>query len=307
MKTSASRAPASRASLVPMQRWMQHAIVHAHEGRPARGRAETWILPSRTLAPAERVEIYAGMYRLRMIEALESDYPALQAAVGHHTFHELVMEYARAFPSKHYSLNFFGDHMPEFLARASSAPRLKKLGVKNLAFLADVARIEQALTVVFDLPESPRLDAQALAQLPPEAWASARIELIRPLQLHALAHDANKEVTALRHGKTISSTKKRPSWVCVYRKDWVVWRMDLEHAAFEILSALRSGKTLPRAIAAGARVFDGKPEALQAKIQGWFAEWGAEGFFSVLVLPKRRERQRVPKQALRESSRPVRA
>jgi hypothetical protein len=284
MKAVNSKVSASKASLVPMQRWMQHAIVHAHEGRPARGRAESWILPSRTLAPDERVEIYAGMYRLRMIEALETDYPALQAAVGHHTFHELVMEYARAFPSKHYSLNFFGDRMPEFLARARSAPRLKKLGLKNLAFLADVARIEQAMTVVFDLPESPRLDASALAQLPPEAWATARIELIRPFQLHALAHDANKEVTALRHGKAISSTKKKPSWAAIYRKDWVVWRMDLEPAAFEILSALHKGKTLPRAITAGARVFDGKPETLQAKIQGWFAEWGAEGFFSALVL-----------------------
>lgn len=287
MKGSAMKGSASKASLVPMQRWMQHAIVHAHEGRPARGRADAWILPSRTLAPDERVEIYSGMYRLRMIEALEADYPALQAAVGHHTFHELVMEYARAYPSKHYSLNFFGDRMPEFLASAKAQPRLKKLGLKNLAFLADVARIEQALTVVFDLPESPRLDAGALAKLPPEAWADARIELIRPLQLHALAHDANQEVTALRHGKAISSTKKRPSWVCVYRKDWVVWRMDLEHAAFEILSALQKKKTLPHAITAGARVFDGTPDALQAKIQGWFAEWGAEGFFSALVLPKR--------------------
>ena len=286
------KAPASKASLVPLQRWLQHAIVHEHEGRPARGRTETWILPSRTLAPAERVEIYAGMYRLRMIEALESDYPALQAAVGHHVFHELVMEYARAFPSKHYSLNFFGDRMPEFLARASSATRLKKLGVKNLAFLADVARIEQAITVVFDFPESPRLDAKALAQLPPEAWATARIELIGPLQLHTLAHDANKEVTALRHGKAIASTKRKPSWVCVYRKDWVVWRMDLEHAAFEILRALQGGKTLPLAIAAGARVFDGTPEALQAKIQVWFAEWGAEGFFSALVLAPAAKRKR---------------
>ena len=43
------------------------------------GRLGEVVLPSRTLSPAQRIEIYQRMYPLRMEEALEIDYPTLKA------------------------------------------------------------------------------------------------------------------------------------------------------------------------------------------------------------------------------------
>ena len=84
----ALEAPHSR-----IQRWMQEVVVHpgsideALAARAARAevppeRLGEVVLPSRTLAAAERVEIYQRMYLLRMEEALGIDYPALQRFLG---------------------------------------------------------------------------------------------------------------------------------------------------------------------------------------------------------------------------------
>lgn len=271
----ARRSTQSDARLKDLQAWMQHEVVRVVEERASKAPAAKHVLPSKSLAPDERVDIYTTMYRLRMMEALEVDYPALHAHLGHDRFEELMLAYLRAHPSRHYSLNFLGYALPEHLARESKR--------RDRAFLADVALVEHLITEVFDEAASEKLDPKTLATLPPEAFARARLLLVPALRLVELAHDANKAVTALRHGKTAPTTKRKRAWVVVYRKDHVVWRMDLDEAAFHVLKALQAKRTLPRAIAAGAGRFRGSPAEFQARLQGWFAEWASEGFFRALV------------------------
>ena len=67
------------------------------------------ILPSKTLTPVERVGVYQGMYLLRMIEALEGDYPAVAHFLGDEEFAELVTRYVAAHPSTSYTFNRLGD------------------------------------------------------------------------------------------------------------------------------------------------------------------------------------------------------
>ena len=102
-----------------MQRWMQAVIVHPGEilaatssdGAQAEVSAEQLgdvILPSRTLAPAQRLAIYHGMYLLRMEEAMASDYPALKHFLGDEGFFDLVRDYVQVHPSRSFSLNPLG-------------------------------------------------------------------------------------------------------------------------------------------------------------------------------------------------------
>ncbi|MFO1009719.1 MAG: DNA-binding domain-containing protein [Planctomycetota bacterium] len=273
-RTPLDRAANGPARLAELQRWMQHEVVREVERKPALAPADRHLLPSRTLTPAERVNIYTTMYRLRMGDALEVDYPALLQHLGRERFDALMTAYLRRHPSRHYSLNFLGYAVPEFLAREAK--------VRERAFLADVARVEHAITEVFDAEPSTTLDRAALAALPPAAFARLRLEFVPAFRLLALEHDANKAVTALRHGKSAPSTKKHRAWVAVYRKEHVVWRLDLDEPAYRVLDSLQRGRTLPQAIAAGAKAFRGGPEELQTAVQGWFAEWSAEGFFRAL-------------------------
>src|SRR4051794_2420708 len=131
------------------------------------------ILPSRTLAPNERLDIYRDMYAIRMEEALEVDYPAVAALLGHHDFHHLVNAYVQRHPSTSYTLNRLGDAFPQFVAE--TMPRRRAL--------YDLARLELAMTQVFDEEESPLIDANAIAVVPAESVASMRLVSIRALRL----------------------------------------------------------------------------------------------------------------------------
>ncbi|MGH9364361.1 MAG: HvfC/BufC family peptide modification chaperone, partial [Thermoanaerobaculia bacterium] len=125
------------------------------------------VLPSKTLTPVERVGVYQGMYMLRMVEALQGDYPAVAHFLGDHQLEHVVEDYARAYPSVSYSFNPFGRRFPEFLR---TSPRIRRK-----AFVHDLARLELAVTEVFDAPESPRLSPDDVAKIPEAAWRSARL------------------------------------------------------------------------------------------------------------------------------------
>ncbi len=126
------RSRASRSGRPPMpdlralERWVQAVIVHpgtvddAIRDRSAtrhvpRREAERTILPSRTMAPLERLAVYQGMYPLRMHDALAADYPGLKAFLGDHLFEHFAADYVAVHPSRSYTLNRLGDAVPAFV------------------------------------------------------------------------------------------------------------------------------------------------------------------------------------------------
>src|ERR1700693_1964355 len=101
--------------LEKLQRWMQGYIVGP--GAPEEADlADGLVLPSKTLSALERLDIYRDMYVPRMEEALAIDYPALKHFLGAEKFMRLVGRYVEAYPSRSYTLNRLGDHLPEFVA-----------------------------------------------------------------------------------------------------------------------------------------------------------------------------------------------
>ena len=121
--------PPLELKLPQLQRWMQAVIVHAGSVDEAvvapAARAEIdpadisrVILPSKTLTSVERVGVYQGMYLLRMIEALEGDYPAVAHLLGTDAFADLVTRYVETHPSVSYTFNRLGGGLPEFIRQS---------------------------------------------------------------------------------------------------------------------------------------------------------------------------------------------
>lgn len=240
-----------------------------------------YVLPSRTLAPLERIEIYSRMYFLRLRDALREDYPAVAHALGPRRFDDVVRSYLRAHPSRFYNLNRLGHRLPGFLARRRSLP--------HRPLLADLARLEWAITEVFDAPRSATANASGWTGLDPERWARARFRPIPALRLLELRYPVHAYARAVREGKRPRIPRPRRAWVVVYRKDDVVWRMPIERAAFETLSALARGRTLRAALLAAAR--RGRFRASERKVASWFRTWVAEKFFEEIVPPRARGRR----------------
>jgi hypothetical protein len=272
-RASAERArPARRASLARTERWFQAELRRPHEGRKAGAPASASILPSRHLAPEERVAIYSRMFFARLYDCLAEDYPAVVKLCGHETFGRIARAYLEKHPSRHYSLNFLGRKLPEFLDGPVRFPRR--------ALLADVARVERAISESFDAPVSPVMTPADMALVPPAAWEKGRVRLSDSLRLLALDHGANAIVTACRQGKPLPPLRRAKSWIAVYRKEWTVWRADLTEPMHAVLAALRTGKPLGAALAAAARHFEGSPAEMQAEVHRWFGEWAREGLFA---------------------------
>ena len=269
-----SRTSARKRALPGLERWFQGAIVGPHEDRAGGRAAASEILPSRHLAPEERVGIYSEMYFLRLRDCLVEDYPAVVKLTGGPGFERLARAYLKSFPSRHYSLNVLGRKLPEFLDGPVRIPRR--------AVLADVARVERAISESFDAEVSPSLTPADLALIPPAAWETGRIRLTESLRLLALDHRANAIVSACRNDRPLPSLGRAKTWIAVYRKEWTVWRADLTRSMYDVLTALEGGEPLGKALARGAKSFPGTPEEMQAEVHRWFREWATEGLFAAV-------------------------
>jgi hypothetical protein len=268
-----------RADLAGLQRWFQGEILRPHATTRRAGpatKAKAVILPSRTLAPDERVAIYSRMYFLRLHDCLAQDYEAVKHILGDVEFERLVRGYLARYPSTHYSLNPLGTKLPSFLAGKVRFPKR--------ALILDLARLELAMSQVFDAERSPVLSREDLERFPRARFGEARLRPIAAFQLLALDHRANAIVTAVRQERPLPPLGRKKTWVVVYRRDYQVWRMDLTEPMFAALSAFSAGRTLDQAIRAGAKKFVGSHEELLESVMRWFSEWREEGLFTAISL-----------------------
>jgi hypothetical protein len=232
-------------------------------------RIEGVILPSKTLTAVERVGVYQGMYLLRMIEALEGDYPAVAHYLGSDDFAQLVERYAKAHPSRSYTFNRFGGGFPEFIREAK--------WLRRRAVLADLARLERAVTEVFDAPESPSWPAEAIERIPPGAWETAVLRPIPAFRVLSFAYPVNAYLQSVKSDDhDHPELPRRASWIAVYRKKYEVWRLDLGRPAYDFLHALATGRPFGRAVAQAARGLQG---SAGDQIFRWLRNWVAEGMF----------------------------
>ncbi len=228
-----------------LQRFVQCVVVHPGETRAAAARAarrelhgatpETALRPSRTLSAVDRIGIYQGMYLLRMREALAADFPGLAHALGKDAFWNFVLAYVARHPSRSYTLNRLGDHVPDYLARSRRPDR---------RFLADLARLELAVTAIFDaIPPAP-----APARLAPPGPGTT-FRPATPLRFLSLGHPVGPYLDAVREGRP-PQRRPHPRQVhsLLFRRGFAVRRLDLSPGAFALVAALAAGCPLAAAL-----------------------------------------------------------
>jgi hypothetical protein len=263
-----------------LQRWMLSVVAHPGEvaeaiAAPAAAaelgpqRLSRVILPSRTLEPAQRLGIYHGMYLLRMQEALATDYPALAHFLGEAGFRDFVRDYVQVYPSRSYTLNRLGDHLPEFVRNAK--------GLRHQLFLEDLARLELAATEVFDEEQASPLGEAAIAAVREEEWERAVFEPVPAFRMLKLRTNANAYVQSLKDDAPRHPRPRRQeTFVAVFRRDYAVYRLELKPAAYELLGELVGGARLGDAVALALRA----GSVREAQLFRWFREWISGGVFA---------------------------
>jgi hypothetical protein len=192
----------------------------------------------RRASAAERVAVYAFMYRARLVEALESQFPRLAKQVGGEVFGELASGYVQEHPSAHPSLRLLGATFADWLARRH----------RELA-LADLAKLEWARADIFDAGDEHVLDLETVRAWPRERFAELPIKLIGAHRLLALARGTVTAWQEIGDGESVDEVVVPASdteSVVVWRQGVAVFHRtvgEAEHAALELAAA---GTTLGR-------------------------------------------------------------
>ncbi len=177
-----------------------------------------WLPPSLqgdALADAHsRLDVYRHGYRMRLREAIAPEFPGLALMAGRR-MEGLLRDYVAAHPSTHYNIRWHGAGLPDFLAR--------ELPWREQPQLADMARLDWAISIVFDAADQPTWDATALADLPAASWASLRLRLQDHVQIVAGASNVDAFRRAADRGDARPRLRRFPD-----TRDLLVWRRALE-------------------------------------------------------------------------------
>lgn len=162
---------------------------------------------------AERVKVYVEAYRLRLLEVLQDNYTGLHGLLGDEQFDQMGRAYIDAHPSTHPSVRWFSRHLEDFLRR--SGP------YSEHPYLAEMAAFEWAQGLVFDAADDSIAGLEALATVPPEAWAGLNFTLHPAVQRLSLDWNMPQVWQTLEAGEAPELQKgEMPS-------PWLLWRAEL--------------------------------------------------------------------------------
>ncbi|MBL8510414.1 MAG: putative DNA-binding domain-containing protein [Betaproteobacteria bacterium] len=161
-----------------------------------------------------RLGIYKDAYRLRLIEALSSDYAAVRAIAGDELYEAIANDYIHTHPSTYPNIRWYGDTLADFIAhdpRCALQPEL-----------VDIARFEWAMTLAFDAPDQPILHLNDLATLPEDAWPDLQLVTQQSLQLLPLHWNAPALWKFARQDTPRPSATRSELPIT-----WAIWRQQL--------------------------------------------------------------------------------
>ena len=126
-------------------------------------------------APLKRFGVYRNNVMVGLIDALEARFPAVERIVGEEFFRASASVFARANPPRSPLMMTYGDEFPDFLASFEPAA--------EIAYLADVARVEAARTRAYHAADAAPLQSADLASVQASDLAALRFELHPSLEI----------------------------------------------------------------------------------------------------------------------------
>lgn len=247
-------------TLRELQSWFWAGI--ATPGAPPPPLLEA-VAPGERLTPTDRIGVYAGMYRWRLIDALREDYPKLASALGPDAFADMVGDYVTAHPSRNPSLRHLGGGLADFLC-----------GRDVPGYLADLARLEWARVEAFDAPDALPLSLADLRDVPAESWGALRFRLapwVGRVYSAWRVHDLWDEPAVVpEHGPTV---------LRVWRQGFRVYHAAVADDEAAALDLVETGCSFADICTSGA---DDDPEAAAARAGSLLARWLEDGLLLAL-------------------------
>ncbi len=138
-------------------------------------------------------EVYRNAYRARLRAALRDNFEVLPLVMGDEAFDALANAYIDAYPSRHYSLRWYGHQLCDFMATTDA--------LLDHPAMLDLARMEWALRQAYDAAPAELLTSAELASVPAQDWADLHFILHPSVQMLALQWAIGPVWHALKSGQ----------------------------------------------------------------------------------------------------------
>jgi hypothetical protein len=285
--------------LLQLQRTMARAVMQplaasermqrtAPDGRAMRSYAARFIKPNDRLTSFERLEIYNRQYWFRLFSSMTEDFPGLRSVLGERRFDAMCKAYIVDCPSTSFTLRNLGAKLEGWL-RAHP-----KWAGKKQTLALDITRLEWADIEAFDGEAMPALRTEELA-----GAGDLRLQLqpyVRLLDLHYpvddlllavrkddedrdFASNAFEERRKRKHVRAVAKLKPGAVFLAVHRIDNSVYFRRVSAEEFAVLTALRQGKTLSKALDVAFQKSKMPLGERAASVQQWFLNWATLGWF----------------------------
>lgn len=218
---------------------------------------------------ADRLDVYAQMYWLRLHEALREDYPRVAAILGDERFAAVARAYLARVPSRHPSMRHVGASFADFLAQCrETAP---------WPFLPDLARLEWARLAVFDAADAPVLGIEEVRAIAAPAWPDVAFRPIPALRiLHSPwpVHELWSETTARAR-----DTRPLETHLRVWRRESAVYQAPMDACERRALESVMSGAPFAATCATLATLVD-DPERAAMQAAQLVLRWVEDGILA---------------------------
>lgn len=183
---------------------------------------------------SRRFSVYRNNLFVSLVDALIARYPAVPAAVGAEFFLAMARDYAADHLPDSPVMMHYGDHFPDHLERF--AP------LADYPWIAEVARIERAITQIYHAADSHELTPHDLAAIQDPDVSAVTFQLIDALTMvnaHCPVVTLWKMNTGLIEPHNIDGLP--PEFALIYRVDFTVKVKSLTASEAAFVNGLREG------------------------------------------------------------------
>lgn len=178
-----------------------------------------------------RLNIYFNGYRLRIIEALATAYPKLQAWLGDDAFDQTARSYIDHYPSTYCNMRWVGDRMQAHLQNT----------LAKHPFAAEMAQFEWAISLAFDAEDAQILQLEDLAKIAPEAWGELQFIFHPSVQLLSTEYNVIAIWKALDTHKKPNKPRKTNQHILVWRHALDSHFRSINYAEYVAIQSVKAG------------------------------------------------------------------
>lgn len=233
-----------------------------------------FIVPSPSLRPAQRIQIYNQQYWWRLLSVLHDAVPLVTRLFGYHDFNQLIAKpYLVKYPPNTWSLNTLGDQLPQWIEEAYHAD--------DKQLVLDAARIDIGLNIAFSAKHYQAIDAQTMS-----GGAENTLTKQIRLQPHVFLLDFRYDFFKFRaemlkedveywikHDFPVL-THDRKHYFVLYRNihNNLKWE-EVSFSAFQLLSHFQKGTTIEQACSWLEHQNETLYSEASENLHLWFQEW----------------------------------